>query len=69
MSTINQMPDWIESLFESIVSGIEFKGVASMERRYSTPEETSWGIDLLERRQPKCKYQSLGQARERSATA
>ncbi len=48
MSTINQMPNWIESLFESIVSGIEFKGVASMEGRYSTPEETSWGIDLLE---------------------
>jgi hypothetical protein len=48
MNKITQMPDWIESLFETIVSGIEFKGAASMEGRYFTPEETSWGIDLLE---------------------
>jgi hypothetical protein len=42
------MPDWIDSLFETIVSGIEFKGMASMEGCYSAPDETSWGIDLLE---------------------
>ena len=48
MSTIKQMPDWVESLFEKLASGIEFKGVAWMEGHHSLPDETSWGIDLLE---------------------
>lgn len=48
MNAIKQMPDGVESLFESLASGIEFKGVAWMEGRYSRPDETSWGIDLLE---------------------
>lgn len=48
MSTETQMPDWVRSLFENVASGIEFKGIASMEGRYAEPDETSWGIDLLE---------------------
>ena len=42
------MPDWAQSLFERIASAIEFKGVAYIEGRYSAPDESSWGIDLLE---------------------
>jgi hypothetical protein len=48
MSTENHMPDWARSLFETIVSGIEFKGIAYMEGRYSAPDETAWGLDLME---------------------
>ncbi|HKX28145.1 MAG TPA: hypothetical protein VJ302_10655 [Blastocatellia bacterium] len=48
MSAIKRMSDWVESIFESLASGIEFKGVAWMEGRYLKPDETSWGINLLE---------------------
>jgi tetratricopeptide (TPR) repeat protein len=48
MNTITQMPDWVRIVFEIIASGIEFKGVASMEGRYYLPDETAWRIDLLE---------------------
>jgi hypothetical protein len=48
MSTENHMPDWARSLFETIVSGIEFKGIAYMEGRYSAPDATAWGRDLVE---------------------
>ena len=48
MSTQNCMPDWVQSLFETIASTIEFKGIAYMEGLYSEPDETAWGINLLE---------------------
>jgi hypothetical protein len=48
MSTDNHMPDWVRTLFEEIASGIEFKGFADMEGYYAKPDETSWGIHLLE---------------------
>jgi hypothetical protein len=48
MNTITQMPDWVRTVFETLASGIEFKGVASMEGRYFLPDETAWGIDLLQ---------------------
>ncbi|MCI0661698.1 MAG: hypothetical protein L0220_11535 [Acidobacteria bacterium] len=48
MNTTIEMPDWVRSVFETFASGIEFKGVASMEGRYFLPDETAWGIDLLE---------------------
>jgi hypothetical protein len=48
MSTENRLPDWARSLFETIVSGIEFKGIAYMEGRYAAPDETAWGLDLVE---------------------
>lgn len=42
------MPDWAVPIFETIVSAIEFKGIAYMEGYYSAPDETAWGLDLLE---------------------
>jgi hypothetical protein len=48
MSTENQMPDWVQALFEALSSTIEFKGMAYMEGYYSAPDETTWGVDLLE---------------------
>ena len=48
MSDNNQMPDWAKSLFENIAESIEFKGMAYMEGRYSEPDATGWGLDLIE---------------------
>ena len=48
MSTDNHMPDWVRTLFEEIGSGIEFKGPAYVEGHYFEPDETAWGIHLLE---------------------
>jgi hypothetical protein len=48
MSAENQMPDWVQALFEALASTIEFKGMAYMEGYYSAPDETAWGVDLLE---------------------
>ncbi len=48
MNTGNQMRDWAQALFDTLASTIEFKGLASLEGRYSAPGETDWGIDLLE---------------------
>ena len=45
---MNQMPDWVQSLFEAIGSTIEFKGLANLEARFSAADETAWGTDLLE---------------------
>ena len=45
---MNQMPDWMKSLFEAICSTIEFKGMADLEARFSSPDATAWGTDLLE---------------------
>ena len=45
---MNQMPDWMRSLFEAICSTIEFKGVASLGARFSASNETVWGTELLE---------------------
>ncbi len=47
MSTENHMPDWVWSLYERIASGIEFKGVAYIEGRYSAPDESFLGVHLL----------------------
>jgi len=48
MNTQNPMPDWVQSLFEFLASTIEFKAIACMQGRYSEPDETAWGIHLLE---------------------
>src|SRR5215831_19144661 len=45
---MNQMPDWVQSLFEAVGSTIEFKGLANLEARFSAADETAWGTDLLE---------------------
>lgn len=48
MAEDNQMPEWAQTLCEKLAEAIEFKGPASMEGWYSAPEETSWGVDLIE---------------------
>ncbi len=44
----NQMPEWAQSLFEKIASVIEYKGVAHTEGYHYGPDDTAWGVDLLE---------------------
>jgi hypothetical protein len=48
MTEEDQMPEWAKTLCESLASTIEFKGPAYLRWRHSTPDETSWGIDLIE---------------------
>ncbi len=48
MNAENHMPEWVRTLFDTIASTIEFQGPASLEARYSSPDETNWGVDLLE---------------------
>lgn len=48
MSEEKMMPEWVENLFETIASNIEFKGLSGLEGRYSKPDETGWGVHLLE---------------------
>jgi hypothetical protein len=48
MTADSDMPDWVRSLFETLAATIELEGMAYVEGRHSSPEETDWGIDLLE---------------------
>jgi hypothetical protein len=48
MRVDSDMPDWVQSLFETLAATIELEGMTYVEGRYSSPEETDWGIDLLE---------------------
>ncbi|RYX81275.1 hypothetical protein EON83_24825 [bacterium] len=43
-----ELPEWINVLFDQISSAIEFKGLADIAWRYLDPESTYWGIDVLE---------------------
>jgi len=38
---MNQIPDWVQSLFEAVGSTIEFKGLANLEARFSAADETA----------------------------
>ena len=48
MTEENQVPQWARDLAESIASTIEFKAQASIDCQHSAPEETEWGVDLVE---------------------
>lgn len=48
MSTEDETPDWVADLAEAVAGAVEFKGLANMEWRCYKPEDTAWGVDLLE---------------------
>lgn len=48
MSTEGQIPDWVADLAEAVAGAVEFKGQAGMEWRACRPDDTAWGVDLLE---------------------
>jgi hypothetical protein len=48
MSQENLIPEWAKVLGEVMASTIEFKGPAYMEWQHSTPEESEYGVDLIE---------------------
>jgi len=43
-----QMPEWAQTLSESLASTIEFKGPAYLRWQHSSPDENGWGVDLIE---------------------
>ena len=48
MTEENKVPVWARELAEAIADTVEFKGQASIDCRQSGPEETEWGVDLVE---------------------
>ena len=48
MEEEDQVPVWARELAESLAEAIEFKGQAFLDCQQSAPEETEWGVDLVE---------------------
>jgi hypothetical protein len=42
------VPEWAKELAEAVADTIEFKAQAYLDCRQSAPEETDWGVDLVE---------------------
>ena len=42
------LPGWAAELADGLADCIEFKSLGHLEARYSAPDETAWGIDLIE---------------------
>jgi hypothetical protein len=57
---MNQMPDWVQSLFEAVGSTIEFKGLANLEARFSAADETAWEQTCLRYGLPLWIWQIMG---------
>lgn len=43
-----RVPEWAQTLSESLASTIEFKGPAYLRLQHSAPDENGWGVDLIE---------------------
>jgi hypothetical protein len=48
MTEENQVPEWAVELAASLAATIEFKAPASLDCQQWGPEETEWGVDLVE---------------------
>ena len=48
MAEVNPVPMWARELAVEIASTIEFKAQASLDCQQWSPEETEWGVDLVE---------------------
>lgn len=48
MAEENPVPMWARELAVEIASAIEFKAQASLDCQQWSPEETEWGVDLVE---------------------
>lgn len=44
----NQLPAWAHRLLEQLADAVEFQGLATLEGRHLEPDETDWGVDLIE---------------------
>lgn len=42
------MPEWAKQLFDELIFAVEFQAFATLEGRHFAPDETSWGVDLIE---------------------
>ena len=48
MTEEDQVPAWARELSESLADAIEFNGEAFLDCEQFGPEETEWGVDLVE---------------------
>lgn len=48
MAEEDQVPQWARELADEIAATIEFMAQASIDCQLSAPEETEWGVDLVE---------------------
>ena len=44
----NTSPAWITRLLEQLADVVEFQGPATLEGHHLEPDETDWGVDLIE---------------------
>ncbi len=43
-----EMPAWADRLFEQLSVAVDFPGYATQAGRYTEPDATDWGLDLIE---------------------
>ena len=43
-----EWPAWAEALYQAVADAVEFHGLGAMEGRYYLPDESVWGVDLVE---------------------
>lgn len=48
MTEEDKVPEWTRELAQAIADTIEFKGQASLDCEQFAPQETDWGVDLVE---------------------
>ena len=45
---LKEMPAWADRLFEQLSAAVDFPGFATQAGRYTEPDATDWGLDLIE---------------------